>query len=223
MANWTPGLTFDYNPRSQFGTMGKRYWKNELQNMLNIQSGAIQPTDLPEYKSMANQFNAQSNKVLQNMLRQLSQRGIVGGAAAGAIANADESTKQGLLQMIQNMFQSANQRGTQAASQGIDWDKFLTQRNLDYNKMGQQWYEMLTRLAEARKNRHAQESIANTQMWQNIIPRLMGIAAAPFTGGMSLAATLPAIGSMAGGNSGGITGTGGLADWYTKTYGGLGG
>jgi len=43
----------------------------------------------------------------------------------------------------------------------------------------------------------------------------MAMAAAPFTGGASMAATAPT-----GGQAGGVAGTGGLADWYKKMYGG---
>lgn len=183
----------------------KSYWQNELANMAGIQQGNITPTQLPEFKGMKSMWNANMDNVLQNAIRQLSQSGVQGGKANQLLNSLQQGDQSGLLQLIQNIYSQVNQRGGLAADRAIDWNKFMKDYNL--------------RAYALRK----QNKSSNFGNWANIIRAAMGIAAAPFTGGTSLAAALPAIGSMAGGNSGGITGTGGLADWYTKTYGGLGG
>jgi hypothetical protein len=67
----------------------------------------------------------------------------------------------------------------------------------------------------------AQNRQTDFGQWATAIKSAMAMAAAPFlleksrTGGASMAATAPT-----GGQAGGITGSGGLADWYNKMYGG---
>lgn len=183
-----------------WGKAGREYWQNELQNMIGVKSGNTAPWELPEFKAMAGSYNSQANNNLNNIIRQLSQRGIQGGAASGVINNTVENDRSNLLKMIQSIYAMANQRGGMAADKGIDWQKFLM------------YYDLAS---DAQKAQNRQTDFGQ---WATAIKTAMAMAAAPFIGGASKAATAPT-----GGQAGGITGSGGLADWYTKTYGGLGG
>ena len=185
------------NPWAQ---SGRQYWQNELKNMLGIQSGATQPTAFPEYKGMANQYNAQSNQELSRIVQQLGQRGITGGAAAGVMQNSQNNTNQNLLKMIQNMYQSSNQRGGIAADKGIDWQKFL----MNYELMSDQ--------------QKAQNRQAGFGQWMGVGKTVASMIAGAMPGGMGGAALGAGAG---GGGTGGVTSTpGGLSDYYNKMYGG---
>ena len=88
----------------------------------------------------------------------------------------------------------ANQRGGMAADKGIDWQKFLM------------YYDL------ASDQQKAQNRQTDFNQWSGAIKTAMAMAAAPFTMGASMGA--------AGQSAGGVAGTGGLADWYKKMYGG---
>lgn len=180
-----------------WGKAGREYWQNELQNMIGVKSGNTAPWELPEFKAMAGSYNSQANNNLNNIIRQLSQRGIQGGAASGVINNTVENDRSNLLKMIQSIYAMANQRGGIAADKGIDWQKFVMNYDL---------------ASDAQK---AQNRQTDFNQWSGAIKTAMAMAAAPFTGGASMAAAAPT-----GGQAGGITGSGGLADWYNKMYGG---
>ena len=181
-----------------WGKAGREYWQNELQNMIGVKSGDTAPWELPEFKAMAGSYNSQANNNLNNIIRQLSQRGIQGGAASGVINNTVENDRSNLLKMIQSIYAMANQRGGMAADKGIDWQKFLMNYDL------------------ASDQQKAQNRQTDFNQWAGAIKTAMAMAAAPFTGGASMAAAVPSI----GGEAGGVAGTGGLADWYKKMYGG---
>ena len=181
-----------------WGKAGREYWQNELQNMIGVKSGNTAPWELPEFKAMAGSYNSQANNNLNNIIRQLSQRGIQGGAASGVINNAVDTNQSNLLKMIQAIYQQANQRGGMAADKGIDWQKFLM------------YYDLAS---DAQK---AQNRQTDFNQWMQGGKTAMAMAAAPFTMGASMAAAVPSI----GGEAGGVAGTGGLADWYKKMYGG---
>jgi hypothetical protein len=95
----------------------KQYWLNQLNESYGIQSGAKNPTELPVFKQMANQYNTQSDKGMDQLVQMLGQKGILGGAAGGAIGNAELAQKEGLLKMIQSMYSRADERGNVAAGQ----------------------------------------------------------------------------------------------------------
>lgn len=179
-----------------FGKMGKQYWQNELQNMLGIQSGSMLPTDLPEYKGMANMYNSQSNQAMNRAVQTMGQRGITGGAAGQYLSNANETNMANLLKMIQGIYQNANQRGTQAANTGIDWLKFML--NYDLNSDQQK----------------AQNRQTDFGQWASAIKTAMAMAAAPFPMGASTAA-IPS-------NTGGVGGVSDLAGMYGKKFSFLG-
>lgn len=174
-----------------FGMMGKEYWQNELQKMLGIQSGATKPTDLPEYKGMANQYNAQSDKELSRIIQQMSQRGITGGAASGVIQNAQDNTNQNLLKMIQGLYQTANQRGSQAANAAIDWRKMMLNYDL------------------ANDAQKSQQQMSKMKMITDLVRGGMGMAVGGMTGMGGAGATTAGTGAAFGG---------GNADWYNQMY-----
>jgi hypothetical protein len=184
---------------TNLGQSGKQYWQQELQNMLGIQSGAMQPTDLPEFKGMANQFNAQSDQGMNRLIQQMGQRGITGGAAAGVINQGQENNMQGLLKMIQGIFANSNQRGTQAAGAGMDWEKFKQNLNammaMNYQKQHDQ-----------RQQAHQAQNMDFAKMGLNTI-------AGAFSGGLMQPGNT---GTTAGAS--GVANGGGNADWYNRTY-----
>lgn len=186
-----------------FGKMGKQYWTNELQNMLGIQSGNMLPTDLGEYKGMANMYNTQSNQAMNRAVQTMGQRGITGGAAGQYLSNANESNMSNLLKMIQGVYQNANQRGAQAANTGLDWSKFM--QNLLLEK------EKLAMMGDAQKAQNRQNDFGQ---WAQVIKTAMAMAAAPFTMGASTAA-IPS-------NTGGVGGVSDLVNMYGKKYSFLG-
>lgn len=191
------------NPNPSFGKMGKQYWTNELQNMLGIQSGNMLPTDLGEYKGMANMFNTQANQNMNRAVQTMGQRGITGGAAGQFLSNTNESNMANLLKMIQGIYQNANQRGTQAANTGLDWTKFWENYKLEQQK--------LDMAHDAQKAQNRQNDFGQ---WATAIKTAMAMAAAPFTMGASTAA-IPS-------NTGGVGGVSDLASMYGKKYSFLG-
>jgi hypothetical protein len=186
-----------------FGKMGKQYWQNELQNMLGIQSGSMIPTDLPEYKGMANMYNSQSNQAMNRAVQTMGQRGITGGAAGQYLSNANETNMANMLKMIQGIYQNANQRGTQAANTGLDLMKFWENMKLEQQK--------LDMAHDAQKSQNRQNDFGQ---WAQVIKTAMAMAAAPFTMGASTAA-LPT-------NTGGVGGVSDLANMYGKKFSFLG-
>ena len=180
-----------------WGKAGREYWQNELQNMIGVKSGDTAPWELPEFKAMAGSYNSQANNNLNNIIRQLSQRGIQGGAASGVINNAVDTNQSNLLKMIQAIYQQANQRGGMAADKGIDWQKFQQQ-------MWAQQHQA-NKIADATKS---------GQMF-NMLKSLTGMGAGALAGMGGSGG-----GGASGGAAGGLAGSGGLADWYTKKYGG---
>jgi len=169
-----------------WGKAGREYWQNELQNMMGIKSGDTAPWELPEFKAMAGSYNSQANNNLNNIIRQLSQRGIQGGAASGVINNTVENDRSNLLKMIQSIYAMANQRGGMAADKGIDWQKFLMNYDL------------------ASDQQKAQNRQTDFNQWMQGGKTAMAMAAAPFTMGASMGA--------AGQSTGGMAGAGGLSD-----------
>jgi hypothetical protein len=99
------------------GLQAKAYWLRQLEEAQGLQSGTTQPTDLPIYKQMASQYNAQSDKGLDQLIQTLAQRGITAGGAGGAIGSAELAQKQGILNLIQSMYKRADERGNIAAGQ----------------------------------------------------------------------------------------------------------
>jgi len=175
-----------------FGKMGKQYWQNELQNMLGIQSGSMLPTDLPEYKGMANMYNSQSNQAMNRAVQMMGQRGITGGAAGQYLSNANESNMSNLSKMIQSLYQQANQRGTQAANTGLDLMKFW--ENFKFAK--ERFYAQQDQADEMAK-------AAQTQGYINLAKSLMGMGAGAMAG----------MGSGSGGGASG--GVGGVSDFVS--------
>lgn len=175
-----------------FGKMGKQYWQNELQNMLGIQSGSMLPTDLPEYKGMANMYNSQSNQAMNRAVQTMGQRGITGGAAGQYLSNANETNMANLLKMIQGIYQNANQRGAQAANTGLEWQKYLQ----NY------WLQ-----------KHSGNKMADASKmagYTNLAKSLMGMGAGALSGMSS--------GGAAGGASGGIGGVSDFASMFGDKY-----
>jgi hypothetical protein len=146
---------------------------------------------------MAGSYNSQANNNLNNIIRQLSQRGIQGGAASGVINNAVDTNQSNLLKMIQAIYQQANQRGGMAADKGIDWQKFQQQ-------MWSQQHQA-NKIADATKS---------GQMF-NMLKSLTGMGAGALAGMGGSGG-----GGASGGAAGGLAGSGGLSDWYMKMYGG---
>lgn len=181
-----------------WGKAGREYWQNELQNMMGIKQGNMAPTELPEFKGMQSMWNSNMNNVLQNAIRQLSQSGVQGGKANQTLNALGQANQSGPLKMIQDIYNQVNQRGGVAADKGIDWTKFILNYDLQ---------------SDAQKAQNRQTDFGQ---WATAIKTAMAMAAAPFTGGASMAAAAP----MGGGQTGGVAGTGGLADWYKKMYGG---
>jgi len=183
-----------------WGKAGREYWQNELQNMMGIKQGNMAPTELPEFKGMQSMWNSNMDNVLQNAIRQLSQSGVQGGKANQMLSSLQQGNQSGLLSLIQNIYNQVNQRGGVASDKGIDWQKFLMNYDL---------------ASDAQK---AQNRQTDFNQWAGGIKTAMamGAAAAPMGGGLSMAAAAP----MGGGQTGGVAGTGGLADWYKKMYGG---
>ena len=171
-----------------WGKSGKEYWQNELQNMMGIKSGETQPWELPEFKAMAGSYNSQADNNLNNIIRQLSQRGIQGGAASGVINNAVDTNSSNLLKIIQAIFQQAGQRGGIAADKGLDWQKSQEQ--------------LWAQLHGMRK----QEDQANNRFWMELASKGAAAAAGAMAGGAGGGA------GAAGGQAGGMAGAGGMAD-----------
>jgi hypothetical protein len=176
-----------------WGKSAKSYWQNELNNMLGIQQGNITPTELPEFKGMESMWKTGSNDQMQNLVRMLSQSGVQGGKANQAINAVGQGNENGLLKLIQNIYGQANQRGAQAANTGLDWQKYMTNLWANQHAQGQQM------------------DMAKKAQLFNYLKTGMAMAAAPFTGGTSMAAAGGGVGDV-----GGLAGSGGMTDWYMK-------
>ena len=101
--------------------LGEEFWNQELKKYTGINSGAIQPQELPEFRNMYQALMQVGNQQLQNLYKNAVARGIQGGALEQLMQQAQDNLAKGSLSWIQNMFQTANQRGGQAAKIGQDW------------------------------------------------------------------------------------------------------
>ena len=136
---------------------GQQWWKQEMAKMLGIGTGAIQPTDLPEYKGLAQNMQTMGNQQNQNMLRQAIGQGIGGGSLATLLQGGNENIMKQLLAAIQQTYGQAQQRGAQGASTMLDWEKFQRQQQLQHLAM--QLQAMAQRNAQQGTNQYRNLSL----------------------------------------------------------------
>jgi hypothetical protein len=150
--------------------LGEEFWNQELKKYTGIQSGALQPQELPEFKSMYQSLMEAGNQQLQRLYKEASMRGIQGGALEQLMKQAQEQINKGALGWIQNMYQVANQRGGQAATGAQNW--WLQRTNL------------LQQLDAQRKQSHDMKQLAWANFGMNALKQAGTAAAGAMAGGM---------------------------------------
>lgn len=93
----------------------KRYWKEQLEKWMGVQSGITPVSDLPEFQRSAGQINVLNDQSMQRLVKLLGAKGIMGGAAGHAIGNAQTGASQSILKLLQDIYGMAGAKADAAA------------------------------------------------------------------------------------------------------------
>ena len=171
--------------------LGEEFWNQELKKYTGINSGAIQPQELPEFRNMYQALMQVGNQQLQNLYKNAVARGIQGGALEQLMQQAQENMNKGALSWIQNMFQVANQRGGQASTGAQNW--------------WMQRQQLSQQLKAQRDRQHFLKQMGWAQFGLDATKMGAGAAAGAMAGGMTEMPTTPTSGSSPGFTAPGAT------------------
>ena len=176
MANFLQNVMGQYN-------LGNQMWGDFMKQIQGIQSGAVSPQELPQFKQMQTYLEKIGQTADQNLMRELTARGVTGGALEQAMRQSQEQRQMQMGNIINQMYGQVGQMVPQVAQQGMD----------PFWKMMQLWSQ--------RKGQHSRENLIKTQMWMEGIGKGLQAGASAVAGGMGAAGGSTGAAPMGGSSS----------------------
>ena len=176
------------------GRLGRMFWRNQLQDMMDLRSGRMTPQEMPQFKQFAQAMQTLGQNQTNQAMQQGMGRGLQGGALGQFLSGADENMKKAILHGINNMYSQTQQQGAQAAGVGMDWQKFREQLKQGYQGMNLNWDMM----------KEQQDFAARNDQWNQIMQVLQKVG--QFGTGI--------MGMIPGSSSGSAFGSGGASNAF---------